>query len=288
MLENMLNYKKLDHWSDYYWNHINRNIGPIKYNEQEIIRTTPIGIFGVGGLGGPLAEQLVRAGCEEILICDNDKFDSSNLNRQICTREDIGKYKIDVLEYYLKKINPNLHVKKFYEINENNIIGLLKDLKLITLTLDDLSASIIISRSSRRLDIPMLESWAVPCLWSWWFTSDSIDYESCYNLETQNMTIKQILKIEKESSHTNKVFLPKIFQIPGIEQLYDREPGFFNNMMSGTIGARSFAPFVRICADFLAFDLIFAGILNVKQKILAPRIVGYDYFRSKLIDFNMK
>lgn len=280
-------YEKLDHWSDHYWSHISRNIGPLKYSEQEKIRTTPIGVFGVGGLGGPLVEQLVRAGCEQLIICDHDKFDSTNLNRQICTNEDIGKYKVEVVEEYLKKINPEIHVQKSYQVTEHNINKIIKNIKIVALTLDDLIASIIISRECRKLDIPMLESWAVPCLWTWWFTSECIDYESCYNLKTNGMTIKQILEAKKEKSYTNEVFLPKIFQIPGIQQLYDREPGFFDKMMSGTLGARSFAPVVRLCASFLALDLIFAGILEVKKRILAPQIVGYDYFRFKPIDLNM-
>ncbi|MFX1445706.1 MAG: ThiF family adenylyltransferase [Promethearchaeota archaeon] len=280
-------YGKRYEWSDNYWNQINRNIGPLKFSEQEKIRKTPIGIFGVGGLGGPLVEQLVRAGCEQLTICDHDKFDSTNLNRQICINDDIGKNKVDVLEIYMKKINPEIQIQKFYKVDEKTISKTLKEIKIVALTLDDFIASIIISRECRKLNIPMLESWAIPCLWAWWFTSESIDYESCYKLKTQGMTIKQILEVKKDKSHTNELFLPNIFQIPGIQQFYDREPGFFDQMISGTLGARSFAPIVRLCASFLALDLIFAGILKVKKKIIAPRILAYDYFRFKIIDFDM-
>lgn len=284
----MIKYKKLEYWSDQYWSQINRNIGFLKYSEQEKLRTASIGIFGIGGLGGPLVDQLVRAGCENIMICDNDKFDSSNLNRQICTNEDINRFKVDVIEDYMKKINSEIKIIKYYEVGQNNITSILKNLNVIVLALDDLIASILITRECKKRDIPVLESWAVPCLWSWWFTSESMDYERCYGLKTHNMTIAQILKDKKQKSHTNELFLPKIFQIPGIKELYDREPGFFNEMMAGTLAARSFSPVVRLCASFLALDLIFAGILQIKKKILAPQILGYDYIRFKLIEFNMK
>ena len=70
----MFEKKKNKNWSDDYWNHIKRNIGLIKIPEQEKIRTTRIAILGVGGLGGTVAEQLVRTGCEQLIICDYDKF----------------------------------------------------------------------------------------------------------------------------------------------------------------------------------------------------------------------
>ncbi|MBW1784772.1 MAG: ThiF family adenylyltransferase [Deltaproteobacteria bacterium] len=69
-----------------------RNIGPITYKEQELIRTTKVAVLGIGGLGGSLAENLVRTGCQNLVICDQDIFDESNLNRQICTIERIFSF----------------------------------------------------------------------------------------------------------------------------------------------------------------------------------------------------
>ena len=92
-------------WSENYWNQIKRNIGLVSLSEQEEIRKKKIAILGVGGLGGPIAEQLIRVGCENITICDNDKFELTNLNRQLCMKEDIGHNKIDVIEKLLKRIS---------------------------------------------------------------------------------------------------------------------------------------------------------------------------------------
>ena len=124
----MFEKKKLKNWSNSYWNHIKRNIGLVKLREQEKLRNTPIAVLGVGGLGGSLAEQLIRSGCEQIIICDNDKFEESNLNRQLCTRKDIGKYKIDVIEQYLKEINPDIGLRKYYKINEKNVLQAMNEI----------------------------------------------------------------------------------------------------------------------------------------------------------------
>ena len=40
-------------------------------------------IFGVGGVGGYVAEGLARSGIGSIDIVDNDKVSLSNINRQI-------------------------------------------------------------------------------------------------------------------------------------------------------------------------------------------------------------
>ncbi|MBY8987017.1 MAG: ThiF family adenylyltransferase [Candidatus Lokiarchaeota archaeon] len=275
--------QKMDTWSEPYWEHVIRNIGPVTFEEQETIRTSRVAVLGVGGLGGPLAENLVRAGCQNLVICDFDVFDESNLNRQICTTEDIGKRKIDVVESFLHKIDPEVSIRKFFKITQQNINSVLEDVKVVALTLDDPATSIFIAREARKRKIPMIESWAVPFLFTWWFTPDSVDYEMCYGLDTQRFDFFELSNIKKEINLlTYQALLPKVFRMPGVREKYDREPGAFEEMMSGNIGARSFAPFVRITADFLSVDVIFSGILNVKPKNLAPNLKGFDYMRMEV------
>lgn len=73
-----------------------------------------------------------------------------------------------------------------------------------------------------------------------------------------------------------------MFTIPGVREKYDREQGAFEEMMAGKIGARSFAPFVRITSDFLSVDVIFSGILNLKPRNLAPNLKGFDYINMEV------
>lgn len=240
-------------------------------------------ILGVGGLGGPLAENLVRAGCQNLVICDFDIFDESNLNRQICTIEDIGKRKIDVVETFLRKIDPEVAINKFFKITERNIDAVLQDVKVVALTLDDPATSIFIARECRKRGIPMVESWAVPFLFTWWFTPNSVDYENCYDLDTYHYSYSELMNMKKEINlATYQAFLPKVFGMPRVREKYDREPGAFEEVMNGSIGARSFAPFVRITADFLSVDIIFSGILGMKPKNLAPNLKGFDYINMEV------
>ena len=275
--------QKLDNWSNSYWERVTRNIGPIKFDEQETIRTSRVAVLGVGGLGGPLAENLVRSGCQNLVICDFDVFDESNLNRQICTIEDIGKRKIDVMEEFIRKIDPEVAIKKFFKITERNIDAVLEDMKVVALTLDDPATSIFIARECRKRAIPMVESWAIPFLFTWWFTPNSVDYENCYGLDTYHYSYSELSNLKKEINlATYQVFLPKVFAMPGVREKYDREQGAFEEVMNGSIGARSFAPFVRITADFLSVDIIFSGILGIKPKNLAPNLKGFDYINMEV------
>jgi tRNA A37 threonylcarbamoyladenosine dehydratase len=284
----MYSNQKLESWSEPYWEHVVRNIGPITFEEQEKIRTTRVAVLGVGGLGGPLVENLVRAGCQDVVICDFDVFDESNLNRQICTTEDIGKRKIDVVAEFLYKIDPEVTINKFFKITQDNIDTVLEGVRVVALTLDDPATSIFIAREARKHGIPMIESWGVPFLFTWWFAPESVSYEDCYGLNTKHLSFSELDYLKKGINlATYQALLPKVFSMPGVREKYDREPGAFEEMMSGNIGARSFAPFVRITADFLSVDVIFSGILGIKPKNLAPRLKGFDYINMEVQEANL-
>ena len=75
-------------------------------------------IFGIGGVGGYVAEALARSGVGHIELVDNDVICLSNLNRQIiATHRTIGQYKVDVMKERILSINPAAEVvvhKCFY------------------------------------------------------------------------------------------------------------------------------------------------------------------------------
>jgi molybdopterin/thiamine biosynthesis adenylyltransferase len=79
---------------EYYLERTDRNIGWITAEEQKILKKSIVGIAGCGGMGGQLAEKLVRLGVGEIRIADSEVFDVSNINRQFAaTRKNVGHSK---------------------------------------------------------------------------------------------------------------------------------------------------------------------------------------------------
>lgn len=68
-------------------------------------------IFGIGGVGGYVAEALARSGVGTLHLVDNDRVAVSNLNRQIiATQKTIGKYKVDAMKERILEINPETKV----------------------------------------------------------------------------------------------------------------------------------------------------------------------------------
>ena len=97
-----------------------KNIGA---DGQKKILSTKILIVGVGGLGCPAAESLVRAGIGTIGLMDDDKVNLSNIHRQsLFSSRDIKKLKVSVAAKKLKEINPNTKIKTYKSrLTKNNI-----------------------------------------------------------------------------------------------------------------------------------------------------------------------
>lgn len=68
-------------------------------------------VIGAGGLGSPIALYLASAGVGRITICDDDRVDLTNLQRQIVHRtESIGWKKVESARATLASINPEVAI----------------------------------------------------------------------------------------------------------------------------------------------------------------------------------
>jgi tRNA A37 threonylcarbamoyladenosine dehydratase len=71
-----------------------------------------VAIFGVGGVGGYVAEGLARSGVGEIDLIDSDTVCLTNLNRQIVAlTSTIGQPKVEVMARRIRDINPSCQVR---------------------------------------------------------------------------------------------------------------------------------------------------------------------------------
>ncbi len=78
---------------------------------QEKLKQSSVLCIGAGGLGSPIALYLAAAGVGTIGIVDDDKVESSNLQRQILHGESwIGKSKLESAKARLLEINPHVNV----------------------------------------------------------------------------------------------------------------------------------------------------------------------------------
>ena len=88
----------------------------------EKIKQAKVAIVGLGGVGGMAAICLARCGIANFVLCDFDKVNVSNINRQVVANtKTIGLYKADVLAEMIKDMNKDASIIKIKEpFNENS------------------------------------------------------------------------------------------------------------------------------------------------------------------------
>lgn len=71
-----------------------------------------VAVFGIGGVGGYVAEALARSGVGKLDLIDHDTVALSNLNRQIIAlHSTVGQSKVDVMARRIADINPEAQVR---------------------------------------------------------------------------------------------------------------------------------------------------------------------------------
>ncbi len=120
--------------------------------QKEIIKSKVL-IIGVGGLGCPVADYLIRSGIGTLGIADFDKVNLSNIHRQsLYNTDDIGKPKVGVLKQKLKKINPFCKIKIFKKkICINNIENIINNFDIIVDGSDNFKTKFLINKFSIKL-----------------------------------------------------------------------------------------------------------------------------------------
>lgn len=90
---------------------------------QTRLKHSRILIIGMGGLGCPVADTLVRAGVGELFIVDGDTIEASNLQRQtLFTPADIGKSKVQTAKQRLTMINELVNITAIEQrLNAENL-----------------------------------------------------------------------------------------------------------------------------------------------------------------------
>lgn len=120
-----------------------------------------VAIFGVGGVGGYVAEALARTGIGKFTLIDNDTVNLSNFNRQIvATKETLGKYKVDAMKDRILSINDKaiVEVKKMFVLPENIDEIDFNQFDYIVDAIDTVKAKLAIIKKANELNIPMISS----------------------------------------------------------------------------------------------------------------------------------
>ena len=140
-----------------------RNLGFVTAAEQARMRDGAVFVVGVGGMGGACFNALVRAGVGRLAIADIDRFEVSNLNRQIFAFIDtVGQQKAEAAAAAAKRINPGLHLEVFGAEWTERLPDIAARYPVIVNGCDDVAASIHLYRTARSARATVIDAYASP------------------------------------------------------------------------------------------------------------------------------
>lgn len=120
-------------------------------------------IIGLGGLGSPAAMYLAAAGVGEIILCDFDEVDLSNLQRQIAhTTDDLGELKVESAADTLLAINPDIAVYVIDErMSEQDLLEEVEAVDVVLDCTDNFGSRFAINTACVKTGVPLVSGAAI-------------------------------------------------------------------------------------------------------------------------------
>ena len=120
-----------------------------------------IAIVGVGGVGGVVAVALARSGVCNFILCDFDKVNESNINRQVVAKSsNVGESKVKEFEKRIKEINPECEVKAIKKrLTPENIEEFnLESYDYIVDAIDMMTSKIELICYAKKIGVPIISA----------------------------------------------------------------------------------------------------------------------------------
>lgn len=133
------------------------------FGEQAIdkLKNARVAVFGVGGVGGYVAEALARCGVGTIDLIDNDVVSVSNINRQIIAlHSTVGQYKVDAMAERIRDISPYAVVNRYkcFFLPENKDEFDFSKYTYVADAVDTVTAKISIIEAAKAANVPVISS----------------------------------------------------------------------------------------------------------------------------------
>jgi len=140
-----------------------RNIGFVTEAEQARLRAGGVFVAGVGGMGGACLNSLVRAGIGRLGIADLDRFEVSNLNRQVfATLDTVGQEKAAASAEGVRRINPEVALEVLGAEWTERLPEIARRYDVIVNGCDDVAATVRLYRVAREAGVTVIDAYASP------------------------------------------------------------------------------------------------------------------------------
>lgn len=131
-------------------------------DKMDKVRDTVVAIAGFGGVGAITAELLARWGIKKFRLLDKDRYEPSNLNRQLfATSQTLGLYKVDVAAARIKEINPSAEIEIAIkdQVDNQNVHTFVKGAGIVIQTADSPSCQLFY-RAARQYRVPIVNGYS--------------------------------------------------------------------------------------------------------------------------------
>jgi len=127
---------------------------------QKRLKAAKVAVAGVGGLGCPTSIYLAAAGIGKIILLDSERFELSDLNRQILGWEkDIGRFKAEVAKEKLDAANSQIEVEAVVvEITKENVQNVMEDADVVVDGQDNWKTRFILNEYCVTQNVPFVHA----------------------------------------------------------------------------------------------------------------------------------
>jgi len=132
----------------------------LSQEELQIISDKTIAQAGFGGVGALVIELLARWGIKRFRLLDMDRYEVSNMNRQIyATLETLGRYKAEIAAERIKQINPFAEIEMVCcgKLNHGNVRELIQGADIVIREADLPTANLLLHYYAKKFRIPLIE-----------------------------------------------------------------------------------------------------------------------------------
>jgi molybdopterin/thiamine biosynthesis adenylyltransferase len=135
-----------------------RNRAMLSIQQQLSLLRSEVAVFGCGGLGGYIIEELARLGVGRITVVDPDVFEEHNMNRQLlCTQELLGRKKVDAAVQRVAAINPAVRLRPFdAAFGQNNSAEILQGVTVAADALDSIPVRLELAEACNDQNVPLV------------------------------------------------------------------------------------------------------------------------------------
>ncbi len=124
------------------------------------LKAATVAVIGAGGIGSPAIQYLAAAGIGRLILIDDDRVDTSNLQRQtIFATDDVGQDKVAAAAAAARRINPFVSVTTHAaRIDADNAAALIDGADVVLDGCDNFATRLAVADAALAARIPLVSA----------------------------------------------------------------------------------------------------------------------------------